>query len=66
MADVGPEADPVLDGVARFAQGRPGWAEAGAAIVGGCCEVGPPHIAALRDRLAAAGYTTVASLDSGH
>jgi S-methylmethionine-dependent homocysteine/selenocysteine methylase len=39
-----------------------GWADAGAAIVGGCCEVGPPHIAALRDRLAAAGYTTVATL----
>ena len=28
----------------------------GAAIVGGCCEVGPEHIAALRDRLIANGY----------
>ena len=24
------------------------WIEAGAAIVGGCCEVGPAHIARLR------------------
>ncbi|TGP50262.1 homocysteine S-methyltransferase [bacterium M00.F.Ca.ET.230.01.1.1] len=33
-----------------------GWVEAGAHIVGGCCEVGPAHIAALRDRLAQAGH----------
>jgi S-methylmethionine-dependent homocysteine/selenocysteine methylase len=33
-----------------------GWVEAGADIVGGCCEVGPPHIATLRDRLEQAGY----------
>ncbi|MER9184550.1 homocysteine S-methyltransferase family protein, partial [Mesorhizobium sp. M0767] len=33
-----------------------GWVEAGAGIVGGCCEVGPAHIAALRDRLEQAGY----------
>ncbi|RWP39530.1 MAG: homocysteine S-methyltransferase family protein [Mesorhizobium sp.] len=33
-----------------------GWVEAGADIVGGCCEVGPAHIAALRDRLEQAGY----------
>lgn len=33
-----------------------GWVEAGASIVGGCCEVGPAHIAALRDRLAQAGH----------
>ncbi|WP_421912528.1 homocysteine S-methyltransferase family protein [Mesorhizobium sp.] len=32
------------------------WVEAGAGIVGGCCEVGPAHIAALRDRLDHAGY----------
>lgn len=31
------------------------WVENGATIVGGCCEVGPAHIARLRDRLAAAG-----------
>nr|WP_295463055.1 homocysteine S-methyltransferase family protein [Mesorhizobium sp.] len=33
-----------------------GWVEAGLDIVGGCCEVGPAHIAALRDRLAAGGF----------
>ncbi|MET3579521.1 S-methylmethionine-dependent homocysteine/selenocysteine methylase [Mesorhizobium robiniae] len=33
-----------------------GWVETGVDIVGGCCEVGPPHIAALRDRLEQAGY----------
>ncbi|CDX12728.1 Homocysteine S-methyltransferase [Mesorhizobium sp. ORS 3324] len=32
------------------------WVEAGAQIVGGCCEVGPAHIAALRDRLVQAGH----------
>ena len=33
-----------------------GWVEAGAHIVGGCCEVGPAHIAALRGRLERAGH----------
>ncbi|CDX44258.1 Homocysteine S-methyltransferase [Mesorhizobium sp. SOD10] len=33
-----------------------GWVEAGAKIVGGCCEVGTAHIAVLRDRLAQAGH----------
>jgi len=33
-----------------------GWVEAGAGIVGGCCEVGPAHIAALRDKLTRAGH----------
>ena len=33
-----------------------GWVDAGAGIVGGCCEVGPAHIAALRDKLARAGH----------
>jgi S-methylmethionine-dependent homocysteine/selenocysteine methylase len=32
------------------------WVMAGAAIVGGCCEVGPEHIAALRDRLLQDGF----------
>jgi S-methylmethionine-dependent homocysteine/selenocysteine methylase len=52
--DLGPDA---------YAALALGWADAGAAIVGGCCEVGPAHIAVLRDRLVAAGYTTVATLD---
>lgn len=46
--DLGP------DSYADFAMG---WVERGAAIVGGCCEVGPEHIARLRDRLVAAGHT---------
>lgn len=44
--DLGP------DSYADFALG---WVRQGAAIVGGCCEVGPEHIARLRDRLQAAG-----------
>ena len=31
-----------------YAEEVAGWIEAGAAIVGGCCEVGPAHIARLR------------------
>ncbi len=41
---------------AAYADFALGWVKAGLDIVGGCCEVGPAHIAALRDRLAAAGY----------
>jgi len=32
------------------------WADKGAAIVGGCCEVGPQHIARLARNLIASGY----------
>lgn len=45
--DLGP------DSYAAFAMG---WVKRGATIVGGCCEVGPEHIARLRDRLVEAGY----------
>ncbi|TIT47517.1 MAG: homocysteine S-methyltransferase family protein, partial [Mesorhizobium sp.] len=45
--DLGPDA---------YADQAVGWVEAGADIVGGCCEVGPAHIAALRDRLQQNGY----------
>ena len=45
--DLGPDA---------YAAQAIGWVEAGADIVGGCCEVGPAHIAALRDRLEQADY----------
>ena len=48
-------------GPAEYAAAAMGWVAGGATIVGGCCEVGPPHIAALRDQLAAAGFTSVAS-----
>lgn len=36
-----------------------GWVEQGATIVGGCCEVGPSHIAEINRRLRAAGHTIV-------
>lgn len=35
------------------------WIEQGASIVGGCCEVGPEHIAELARRLRAAGHRIV-------
>lgn len=41
-----------------------GWTEHGASIVGGCCEVGPAHIAALRDRLVAGGYRLRGAFDA--
>ena len=37
------------------------WVEQGATIVGGCCEVGPAHIAALAERLTSAGCRLVSS-----
>lgn len=36
------------------------WVDQGATIVGGCCEVGPAHIARLRDELLAGGHEIVA------
>ncbi|MBR9843375.1 MAG: homocysteine S-methyltransferase family protein [Rhodobacteraceae bacterium] len=36
-----------------------GWVEDGATLVGGCCEVGPDHIAELSRRLLAAGHEIV-------
>ena len=39
------------------------WVDAGARIVGGCCEVGPAHIAAVRDALRRAGHEIVGSID---
>jgi S-methylmethionine-dependent homocysteine/selenocysteine methylase len=44
---------------ARYADFAMGWVAQGATIVGGCCEVGPAHIAALRDRLLAEGHAIV-------
>lgn len=38
------------------------WVEAGARLVGGCCEVGPAHIALLHDRLRERGCRAVADL----
>jgi len=39
-----------------------GWVERGATIVGGCCEVGPAHIAILAQRLQAAGHSIIKDL----
>ncbi|MFP4183505.1 MAG: homocysteine S-methyltransferase family protein [Halorhodospira sp.] len=44
-----------------YAEHALGWVEQGATLVGGCCEVGPAHIAALAERLAAAGYHPVSA-----
>lgn len=49
-ADLDPE------GYARFAAA---WLDAGATVIGGCCEVGPAHIAALDALLAERGCTKV-------
>jgi len=48
--DLGPES------YAAFAMH---WVKQGANIVGGCCEVGPEHIAAIAKRLHEAGYLNV-------
>ena len=49
-------------GPAAYAGHAMDWVAAGAAIVGGCCEIGPGHIAALRQRLVADGHEIVAAL----
>lgn len=44
---------------AAYARHALRWMEQGASIVGGCCEVGPVHIAVLAERLTAAGWRLV-------
>lgn len=44
---------------AAYADFVMGWVGQGATIVGGCCEVGPDHIAELARRLRAAGHVIV-------
>ena len=48
--DLGPDA------YAHFALG---WIEQGATIVGGCCEVGPAHIARLAQAIVDAGHEVI-------
>jgi homocysteine S-methyltransferase len=43
----------------RYADHAMAWVGAGATIVGGCCEVGPAHIAEIARRLRAAGHTII-------
>ena len=49
-------------GPSAYAGHAMGWVAAGAAVVGGCCEIGPAHIAALGRRLAAEGHELAAVL----
>ncbi|XKF15757.1 homocysteine S-methyltransferase family protein [Halomonas sp. BLK-85] len=44
---------------ATYAEIALGWIEQGATLVGGCCEVGPAHIAALAQCLEGEGYALV-------
>ncbi len=46
----------------RYADHALHWIAAGATIVGGCCEIGPAHIAELGRRLTAEGYDLAAEL----
>lgn len=46
-------------GPANYADHALDWLEHGATIIGGCCEVGPDHIAEIARRLQAAGHTIV-------
>ena len=43
----------------KYADHVMAWVDAGATIVGGCCEVSPAHIAEIARRLRAAGHTIV-------
>lgn len=52
-ADLGPD---------RYAGHAMAWVDAGARIVGGCCEIGPAHISALAQRLKQAGHQIVGML----
>ncbi|MGB0854128.1 MAG: homocysteine S-methyltransferase family protein [Pikeienuella sp.] len=42
-------------GPAEYAAFAQQWVDLGATIIGGCCEVGPAHIAALRDKFSIEG-----------
>ncbi len=48
--------------VTTYADHVMGWIERGATIVGGCCEVGPSHIAEIHHRLTKAGHTISGTL----
>ena len=43
-----------------YARHAMSWIAQGATIVGGCCEVGPAHIAMLAEEIRAAGHKIVA------
>ena len=47
-------------GPAQYAAFAESWLDAGASIIGGCCEVGPDHIRALSNLLCSRGYKQLA------
>jgi S-methylmethionine-dependent homocysteine/selenocysteine methylase len=47
---------------AAYAEHALGWWRAGARLLGGCCEVGPEHIAHLHQRLTDSGARVVTEL----
>ena len=49
-------ADMTPDAYARLALT---WVDQGATILGGCCEIGPAHIAEIATRLRAAGHQII-------
>lgn len=61
------KANPTVDALSKRRDFTPevyadhviSWVDAGATIVGGCCEVGPSHIQAIAERLTAAGHEIV-------
>jgi S-methylmethionine-dependent homocysteine/selenocysteine methylase len=50
-------------GPGAYADFAMGWVAAGAVIVGGCCEVGPAHIAEIARRLTEAGHEITGGID---
>ena len=48
-----------------YAKHALGWAAAGATILGGCCEIGPAHIAELARQLGREGYAIAAEPEYG-
>ena len=56
VASLSARTDLVPEAYADFACS---WIEAGATIIGGCCEVGPAHIAHLADRLRNDGHKLI-------
>ena len=52
-------------GPAAYTDHALGWAAAGATIIGGCCEIGPAHIAELARQLRLIGYEIAAEPEFG-
>jgi Homocysteine S-methyltransferase len=50
-------------GPSEYAVFGTAWVDRGATITGGCCEVGPAHIRAMRDQLLQQGHSIRSPLD---